>query len=90
MPELTREQRVKALRFANARAGYRLVLLGRSLAEAIDNPRYLPKLAGECVRNSDDPQDGFATKEEAMAAARRYRESCRLALSSHDGGAADG
>lgn len=40
-------------------------------------PRYTPRLAGRNVRNADDPADGYVTREEARAAAVRYREDCR-------------
>lgn len=47
--------------------------------------RWRPTVAGERVRNGDDPEEGFATKPEAVAAARRYRDSCREALAETNG-----
>lgn len=47
--------------------------------------RWKPTVAGERVRNADDPEDGFETKPEAVAAARRYRESCREVLAETNG-----
>jgi hypothetical protein len=38
---------------------------------------WFPRLSGMFVRNSDDPPGGYATRGEAIQAARRYRESCR-------------
>lgn len=50
-------------------------LLGPDLGTA--ELRWLPLLNRQTVRNSDDPPLGFATRAEAVAAARRYRQSCR-------------
>lgn len=41
--------------------------------------RYFPRVAGNWVRNADDPLDGYRTALEAVMAARRYREACREA-----------
>lgn len=37
---------------------------------------WFPRLARQFVRNADDPPLGYATRDEAVAAARRYRSAC--------------
>lgn len=59
--------------FARGRAGARSVYL----SSAFDRVCWLPRLAGRNVRNADDPDDGYSTEAEAVAAAKRYRENCR-------------
>jgi hypothetical protein len=62
-------------KFANGYVKAGSLLIGPEMWTA--QRRYFPKIAGRFVRNSDDPNDGFATPEEAILAGRRYRAGCR-------------
>jgi hypothetical protein len=55
--------------------------IGPTFPECVD--RWLPKLRGALVRNSDDPPGGFATEQEAVAAAARFRDGCAAWAARH-------
>lgn len=61
--------------FLKARPSAAVRCIGPTLEEAAD--AWLPRLKGEFVRNPDDPAAGYETRQDAVAAARRWRESCR-------------
>ena len=43
-------------------------------------PRWRPRINGKGVRNADDPDEGFMTRNEAKSAAARFKEHCRIYL----------
>lgn len=63
--------------FAAARASAGVLRQG---PETKFKPGWFPRLAGEFVRNADDPQHGYETRADALAAARRWRAACQEAL----------
>jgi len=74
------EQRALAVKFASGNCTVREAMLG----PAHDFKKvYRPRVASRYVHNSDDPEDGFATRAEALAAARRFKENCRGWLERH-------
>lgn len=68
--------------FIKARPSAAVRHLGPTLEKATD--AWLPRLNGEFVRNPDDPAMGYETRQDAVAAARRWRESCRRWLAERD------
>ena len=64
---------IRASIFIASRAGAAVLCQG---PETGFKPGWFPRLAQQFVRNADDPMHGYATREEALAAARRYRQSC--------------
>ena len=50
-------------------------------------PFWLPRLCGGNVRNSDDPEEGFETRDAAVAAGKKYRDGCREFVKRNQGAA---
>jgi hypothetical protein len=60
--------------FAESRASAGVLCQG---PETKFRPCWFPKLAQQFVRNADDPKTGYNSRDDALAAARRYRTACR-------------
>ena len=75
--EMTKTQRALSRRFADARASAGQITLG---PDQRFRRVYMPRLAGEFVRNPDDPEHGFETRDLALRAARAFRHRCWAAL----------
>lgn len=69
----------RAQAFAAARASAGVLCQG---PEMKFKSGWFPRLAGEFVRNADDPQHGYETRDGALAAARRWRASCKAVIRS--------
>lgn len=68
------EIRERATWFAGGKPAAELLFRGPDERFAVLG--WFPKLRGQLVRNADDPPDGFRARSDAVAAARRYRQSC--------------
>lgn len=64
----------RARKFIAARASAGVLCQG---PETNFHPGWFPRLARQFISNADDPPFGYSTREEAMAAACRYRAYCR-------------
>jgi hypothetical protein len=64
---------LRAQIFAGSRAGSAVLCQG---PETRYRPGWFPRLARQFVRNEDDPSQGYATREEAVKAAKRFKVAC--------------
>lgn len=78
--KLSEAQKVLARKFVAARASSAVLCDG---PEAGFRPRHYPRLAGEFVRPTGSPTNGYGTREAAIEAARKFKDECRAALASN-------
>lgn len=78
----------KSKLFSIARPSAKSGMVGKDLVDA--TKRWFPALAGQMVRNTNDPDNGFDNRDLAVAAAHRYRASCRKFLAGKVGEMASG